>query len=164
MSRQNFLTIQQLTLIHSVSCAQFLNEKLEPIYNRFHCSELVNAERDQRASNPELNTVIQRNQSVWCVQGTSPFIKISKYIGTMRSFEPVIHISTPSLTDMGLILYRNKIYILGGMRASAQMCTNIVSSYSHHIPSIEIHETWNVHNRFATSIFNRHHYFSGRIG
>lgn len=101
---------------------QFLSSTVEPIYKRFDCLMLVFAEYKRRALNQCSNNGNYRSGSIFCLYeqfngeygADHSAVKIEQFNVTLNHFAERDEIPLGDRSHFGVILWRNKIFVLGG--------------------------------------------------
>lgn len=100
----------------------FNNTALQSLYTRFACSDLFIEECKRRASGQCSNIGLRRSHSIFCLfaqykefEGAEQSaIKIEKFNSVLNSFEETGEITLGDRIFFGMVLQKNKIYVLGG--------------------------------------------------
>lgn len=106
---------------------RFLSESVTPIYEKFNCSQLVNAESQRRSLQPSMYIRSQRvwpqpHRTIYSVFSTfemhesvrNSLIYVEKYNSHLNSFEEVGNYSLGNYGNFRKVIYKDKLFILGG--------------------------------------------------
>lgn len=102
---------------------QFLKERVATVCDRFQCFKLVLAEYRRRASSQCMSVGAHRSRPIFGLmvqskrngEAGSTKIKFEKYNSVLNSFERMPEISLGDRRQPGVVLQKNKVYILGGV-------------------------------------------------
>lgn len=136
---------------------QVLTNQVAAVYETFSCSNLLSAEYRRRVSSQSLNTVARRFQSIFCLfvqhkgfEGAkNSAIKIEKYNSVLKTHEEVPEIAIGDRCHFGVILYKNKIYVMGGMRNKIHLKTVSTISQKFERKQVKMNRSMNNYSQMS---------------